>query len=121
MDRVNDVVESGDEWISSVEPENALMRLEVVVQAAVVDVPDERWGERPRALVALRPGTQVSGEEVPDHMRDRLTAFWWPDEVPNAGACTLAERVLRDLVQAGWGFGSEVRQAPVQPRTGSSV
>ncbi|MEN3582851.1 long-chain fatty acid--CoA ligase [Streptomyces sp. ZYX-F-203] len=55
-DRAKDVIKSGGEWISSVELENALMAHPDVVEAAVVAVPDEKWGERPLATVVLREG-----------------------------------------------------------------
>ncbi|MDO0926952.1 long-chain fatty acid--CoA ligase [Streptomyces sp. TG1A-8] len=55
-DRAKDVIKSGGEWISSVELENALMSHPDVAEAAVVAVPDEKWGERPLATVVLREG-----------------------------------------------------------------
>lgn len=58
-DRAKDVIKSGGEWISSVELENALMAHPDVAEAAVVAVPDEKWGERPLAAVVLKEGTGV--------------------------------------------------------------
>ena len=55
-DRAKDVIKSGGEWIRSVELENALMAHPAVLEACVVGVPDERWGERPLATVVLREG-----------------------------------------------------------------
>ena len=55
-DRAKDVIKSGGEWISSVELENALMAHPDVAEAAVVAVPDEKWGERPLATVVLKEG-----------------------------------------------------------------
>ncbi|MET9253789.1 long-chain fatty acid--CoA ligase [Streptomyces sp. NPDC003717] len=55
-DRAKDVIKSGGEWISSVELENALMAHPDVAEAAVVAVPDDKWGERPLATVVLREG-----------------------------------------------------------------
>ncbi|MFE5793558.1 long-chain fatty acid--CoA ligase [Streptomyces sp. NPDC056503] len=55
-DRAKDVIKSGGEWISSVELENAIMAHPAVAEAAVVAVPDEKWGERPLATVVLREG-----------------------------------------------------------------
>lgn len=55
-DRAKDVIKSGGEWISSVELENALMSHPDVAEAAVVAVPDEKWGERPLATVVLKEG-----------------------------------------------------------------
>ena len=56
VDRTKDLVKSGGEWISSVELENAIMAHPDVVEAAVIAVPDERWGERPCACVVRRDG-----------------------------------------------------------------
>ena len=55
-DRAKDVIKSGGEWISSMELENALMAHPDVTEAAVIGVPDEKWGERPLAAVVLRDG-----------------------------------------------------------------
>lgn len=55
-DRAKDVIKSGGEWISSVELENAIMAHPAVAEAAVVAVPDEKWGERPLATVVLKDG-----------------------------------------------------------------
>ena len=126
VDRKNDLVKSGGEWISSVEVENSLMGHEAVLEAAVVAVPHERWAERPLAFVALRPGAQVTAEELRDHLRHRLPAFWLPDEVrfieeiPKTGAGKFAKRVLRDLLRAERG-DSDSDTGPVPLPTGSSV
>ncbi|MBT2451140.1 long-chain fatty acid--CoA ligase [Streptomyces sp. ISL-43] len=58
-DRSKDVIKSGGEWISSMELENALMAHPEVAEAAVVAVPDEKWGERPLATVVLKEGATV--------------------------------------------------------------
>ncbi|MFD3550909.1 long-chain fatty acid--CoA ligase [Streptomyces goshikiensis] len=58
-DRAKDVIKSGGEWISSQELENALMAHPEVAEAAVVAVPDDKWGERPLATVVLKEGATV--------------------------------------------------------------
>ncbi|MER7516942.1 long-chain fatty acid--CoA ligase [Streptomyces sp. NPDC126499] len=63
-DRAKDVIKSGGEWISSVELENALMGHPAVAEAAVVAVPDEKWGERPLATVVLKEGASADYEEL---------------------------------------------------------
>ncbi|MFB7860915.1 MULTISPECIES: long-chain fatty acid--CoA ligase [unclassified Streptomyces] len=63
-DRAKDVIKSGGEWISSVELENALMGHPAVAEAAVVAVPDEKWGERPLATVVLKEGATTDYEEL---------------------------------------------------------
>ena len=54
-DRAKDVIKSGGEWISSMELENLLMAHPDVAEAAVIGVPDDKWGERPLAAVVLSP------------------------------------------------------------------
>ena len=55
-DRAKDVIKSGGEWISSMELENAIMAHPAVAEAAVIGVPDEKWGERPLAAVVVQDG-----------------------------------------------------------------
>jgi fatty-acyl-CoA synthase len=80
-DRDKDLVKSGGEWISSVALENALMGHPAVAEAAVVAVPDPRWGERPLAVVALRDGREASAEELVEHLRPGFPRWWLPDGV----------------------------------------
>ena len=68
-DREKDLVKSGGEWISSVALENALMGHPDVAEAAVIAVPDPKWGERPLAVVVPRDGASPTPEELIDHLR----------------------------------------------------
>ncbi|MFI6937401.1 long-chain fatty acid--CoA ligase [Streptomyces sp. NPDC050287] len=63
-DRAKDVIKSGGEWISSVDLENALMSHPDITEAAVVAVPDEKWGERPLATVVLKEGATADFESL---------------------------------------------------------
>src|SRR5260221_744642 len=63
-DRAKDVIKSGGEWISSMELENALMAHPQVAEAAVIGVPDEKWGGRPLGTVVLKPGASVTAAEL---------------------------------------------------------
>jgi len=65
-DRIEDVIKSGGEWISSLEIEDILSRHEAVSEVAVIGVPDEKWGERPLALVVVKPESRgsLSGNEL---------------------------------------------------------
>jgi fatty-acyl-CoA synthase len=63
-DRAKDVIKSGGEWISSVDLENALMSHPDVTEAAVVAVPDDKWGERPLATVVLKEGSTADFESL---------------------------------------------------------
>ena len=74
-DRAKDVIKSGGEWISSMELENVLMAHPQVAEAAVIGVPDEKWGERPLAAVVLAPGATVTAAELRDFLADAGTAL----------------------------------------------
>jgi fatty-acyl-CoA synthase len=81
LDRAKDIVISGGENISTVEVEQALLSHPAVLEAAVIGVPDERWGERPRAFVVLDAGASAEPPELIAHVRARLARFKAPDAV----------------------------------------
>ena len=78
-DRTKDVIKSGGEWISSLALENALMSHPDVLEAAVVAVPDERWGERPLATVVLKQGVTTDCAELRAYLADRLAKWQVPE------------------------------------------
>jgi fatty-acyl-CoA synthase len=78
-DRAKDVIKSGGEWISSVELENALMAHPAVMEACVVGVPDERWGERPLATVVLREGATASADELREFLARSIARWQLPE------------------------------------------
>jgi fatty-acyl-CoA synthase len=80
-DRAKDLVKSGGEWISSVDLENALMAHPAVAEAAVIAVPDERWGERPLAVVVLAEGGEATPDELREHLLADFAAWQLPDRV----------------------------------------
>ncbi|MGU3502356.1 AMP-binding protein [Mycobacterium sp. C31M] len=80
-DRAKDVIISGGENISSVEIESAILEHPAVLEAAVVGMPHEHWGERPAAFIALRPGAAVTREELRAHLLDRVAKFKVPDRI----------------------------------------
>jgi fatty-acyl-CoA synthase len=80
-DRSKDIIISGGENISSIEVEDALYRHPAVLACAVVARPDPKWGETPLAYVELRPGAQVSGEELIAHCKTLLASYKVPREV----------------------------------------
>jgi acyl-CoA synthetase (AMP-forming)/AMP-acid ligase II len=81
QDRVKDMIVSGGENIYPREVENALFEHAAVADAAVIGVPDVRWGEAVKALVVLRPGAQVGEAELIEFCRERLAAFKRPRSV----------------------------------------
>ncbi len=80
-DRAKDLVKSGGEWISSVDLENQLMGHSAVAEAAVIAIPDEKWGERPLAAVVLRDGMQASPEELREHLGSDFAKWQLPDRI----------------------------------------
>ncbi|MGW2559204.1 long-chain fatty acid--CoA ligase [Streptomyces sp. NPDC001514] len=78
-DRAKDVIKSGGEWISSVELENLLMGHPAVLEACVVGVPDERWGERPLATVVLHDGATATAAMLRDHLAGSLARWQLPE------------------------------------------
>jgi fatty-acyl-CoA synthase len=78
-DRSKDLVKSGGEWISSVDLENHLMAHSAVAEAAVIAIPDERWGERPLAVVSLKEGAQASPEELREHLAQNFAKWQLPE------------------------------------------
>jgi fatty-acyl-CoA synthase len=78
-DRAKDVIKSGGEWISSVELENHLMGHPAVSEAAVVAVPDERWQERPLAVVVVNEGAKVCAKELREFLGDKVVRWWLPE------------------------------------------
>ncbi|UFA49816.1 long-chain fatty acid--CoA ligase [Deinococcus radiophilus] len=80
QDRARDLVKSGGEWISSVELENALMGHPAVAMAAIIARHDDKWDERPLALVQLRPDQQVSHDDLIAHISGSFPKWWLPDE-----------------------------------------
>lgn len=75
VDRVDDIIASGGELISSVELEHAVLRDERVADAAVIGIPDERWGSRPLAVVHLKPGASVTARALWESL-DGVVEMW---------------------------------------------
>jgi fatty-acyl-CoA synthase len=80
-DRSKDLVKSGGEWISSVDVENLLMAHPCVAEAAVIAVPDERWGERPLAVVVLHEGKEATPDELRQHLSQDFAKWQLPERV----------------------------------------
>lgn len=105
-DRFKDVIISGGENISSVEIEGCLLRHPAVLEAAVVGMPHERWGESPHAFVVLQPGAAVTPEALQAHVRDSLARFKTPqwvsfvDTLPKTATGKVQKFMLRGGRQA---------------------
>jgi fatty-acyl-CoA synthase len=101
-DRSKDLVKSGGEWISSVDLENLLMAHPAVAEAAVIAIPDDRWGERPLAAIVLREGLQAGPEELRDHLSKQYAKWQLPeryefvDEIPRTATGKFKKTALRE-------------------------
>ncbi|SFM71517.1 fatty-acyl-CoA synthase [Pseudonocardia ammonioxydans] len=105
-DRSKDVIISGGENIASVEVEQAIADHPAVLEAAVIALPDERWGEVPGAYVTLRDGYSATEQEIVEHVRERLARFKAPKrvvfgELPKTSTGKIQKFVLRDEAWAG--------------------
>jgi fatty-acyl-CoA synthase len=105
-DRKKDVIISGGENISSVEVEKMLMEHPAILEACVVGVPDEKWGEAPKAFVTLRDGYEVTSTEIIDFCRERLAHFKAPREVefgplPKTATGKIQKYVIREQEWSG--------------------
>jgi fatty-acyl-CoA synthase len=78
-DRAKDVIKSGGEWISSVDLENALMAHPAVLEACVVGVPDDKWGERPLATVVLREGASADAAVLREFLSEKVARWQLPE------------------------------------------
>jgi len=82
-DRVKDVIKTGGEWISSLALEDLISRHPAVSEAAVIGVPDPKWGERPMALVVLKPGAEK--ETSPEDLKAFFVKFAEAGVIPKYG------------------------------------
>jgi fatty-acyl-CoA synthase len=107
VDRKKDIIVSGGENISSLEVEKALLAHPAVYEAAVIPVPDDRWGEVPRALIALKPGAQATEDELLAFCRGRLAHYKCPrsvefmDALPKTGTGKILKKELRKKYWSG--------------------
>jgi len=105
-DRIKDMIISGGENIYSAEVEAAIMQLTEVTGAAVVGIPDERWGEVPHAILTLAAGAELDPERFRHHMVEHLARYKVPksyqivDELPRTSSGKIQKQVLRATLPA---------------------
>ncbi|HUJ95941.1 MAG TPA: long-chain-fatty-acid--CoA ligase [Terriglobales bacterium] len=101
VDRKKDIIVSGGENISSLEVEKTLVAHPAVYEAVLIPVPDEKWGEAPKAIVVLKPGAQATAAELIEFCRSRLAHYKCPHSVefvtslPKSGSGKVLKRELR--------------------------
>ena len=101
-DRLKDMIISGGENIYPAEVEDLILGLEEVTGAAVVGIPDERWGETPWAVVTLRHGAELTTERLAEHLNGRIARYKIPknvvvvDELPRTASGKVRKLDLRN-------------------------
>jgi len=109
VDRMKDVIKTGGEWVSSIEVESLIVEVPGVLEAAVIGVKDEKWGERPMAFVVRKAGMQVEAAAVRDHLArlaaaSRISKFAVPElerisfvaEIPKTSVGKVNKKALRE-------------------------
>ena len=105
-DRKKDIIISGGENISTIELEHAIVKHPAVLECAVVASPHEKWGEVPKAFVALKPGETLTERGLIDFCRERLAHFKCPkavefSELPKTSTGKIQKFLLREREWAG--------------------
>jgi fatty-acyl-CoA synthase len=105
-DRKKDIIISGGENISTIEVEAAISKHPAVAAVAVVAMPDEKWGERPKAFVELKPGEHASPEDILAFAKEHLSGFMRPaaveiTELHRTATGKIQKAELRDKEWAG--------------------
>lgn len=109
-DRIKDVIKTGGEWLSSLDMENLISQHPAVAGAAVVGIPDEKWGERPYALVTLKPGEQANLEDIQSHLQHYVDSGeinkWaipsqidFVDDIPKTSVGKINKKLIRDQLK----------------------
>jgi fatty-acyl-CoA synthase len=108
VDRKKDIIISGGENISSIEVEKAIFAHPAVFECAVVAAPDPKWGEIPAATVVVKPGEQLTSEELLVFLEQRLAKFKLPraihfseQQLPKTGTGKILKREIRDAFWQG--------------------
>jgi fatty-acyl-CoA synthase len=109
VDRMKDVIKTGGEWVSSIEVESLIVEVPGVLEAAVIGVKDEKWGERPMAFVVRKAGMKVEAAAVRDHLArlaaaSRISKFAVPElerisfvaEIPKTSVGKVNKKALRE-------------------------
>ena len=111
-DRIKDVIKTGGEWLSSLTLENILSTHPAVAEVAVIPIKDEKWGERPMALVVKKPGADVSGTDLRQVLQDTAAAgkisrfgiierIEFVKELHKTSVGKLNKRVMRQVYEKG--------------------
>ncbi|MFV2092704.1 MAG: long-chain-fatty-acid--CoA ligase [Hyphomicrobiales bacterium] len=101
-DRAKDVIKSGGEWISTIALENITVGHPDVTEAAAIGVAHPKWGERPLLIVIARDQSDISRDDILEHLSSRIAKWWMPDdvifveEIPHTATGKINKLALRD-------------------------
>jgi len=100
-DRLKDIIISGGENISTIEIEQAIVKHPAILECAVVAIPDEKWGERPKAFVTLKRGESATEEDIINFCRTQIAHYKCPaavefGELPKTSTGKVQKYVLRE-------------------------
>ena len=107
VDRKKDIIISGGENISSIEVERAILAHPSVLEAAVIGIPDEKWGEVPKAMIVLKPGERLTENDLIQYCQKHLSRFKIPKSfdfvgsLPKSGTSKILKRELREQYWKG--------------------
>ena len=108
VDRAKEMIVSGGENVYSGEVEAAIYEIPQVKEVAVFGIPDQKWGELVAAAVVLRPGSNLSAEQLKQFCKTRIASYKVPrhiefmtEELPKSGSGKILKRVLREKYWAG--------------------
>jgi len=114
VDRIKDMIVSGAENVYSIEVEDAIFRSGMVVECAVIGVPDEKWGERVHAVLVPHPGTTLDEQELLQFCRKHIAGYKCPksfeirtDPLPRSAAGKVLKNVLREEFANACGKGHD--------------
>ena len=112
VDRIKDAIKSGGEWIPTLILEDLLVRHPALSEAAVIGAREKSWGERPVAIVSLRPGQSTDEEDLTKHCQKlvndgKIAKFWVPERfiimaepLPKTSTGKLDKKILREKYSA---------------------
>jgi fatty-acyl-CoA synthase len=105
-DRLKDIIISGGENISTIEVEQAIVKHPAILECAVIAIPDEKWGERPKAFVTLKRGMYATEKEIIEFCRTKIAHFKCPaavefSDLPKTSTGKIQKYVLRAREWAG--------------------
>lgn len=115
VDRTKDVIKSGGEWISSITLENVAVGHPAVREAAAIARNDAKWGERPRLIVALKDGAELTQAEMRAWFEDKVAHWWIPDDVVIVDDLphTATGKLLKTTLRSRYGAESVTEDAPL--------